>query len=137
MTLPRDYSRFEDIKVVLLELSEEVARRARFKQYIGHTVSVSIRGADFEFPSGFHRQRKLVSPTNFGMDIFKAAVKLFKEHWNGEPVRSAGVSLSQLEPCDYVQLSLFDAQEKRSVSAKYWMIFMSGTALRRSSMPLH
>ncbi|MHC8426953.1 DNA polymerase IV [Bacillus velezensis] len=113
MTLPRDYSRFEDIKVVLLELSEEVARRARFKQYIGHTVSVSIRGADFEFPSGFHRQRKLVSPTNFGMDIFKAAVKLFKEHWNGEPVRSAGVSLSQLEPCDYVQLSLFDAQEKK------------------------
>lgn len=53
-----------------------------------------------------------MSPTNFGMDIFKVAVKLFKEHWNGEPVRSAGVSLSQLEPCDYVQLSLFDAQEK-------------------------
>lgn len=90
-----------------------MARRARFKQYIGHTVSVSIRGADFEFPSGFHRQRKLVSPTNFGMDIFKSAVKLFKEHWNGEPVRAAGVSLSQLEPCDYVQLSLFDAQEKK------------------------
>lgn len=69
MTLPRDYASFEEIKVALLELSEEVARRARFKHYLGQTVSVGVRGADFSHPTGFHRQMKLHSPTQYGSDI--------------------------------------------------------------------
>lgn len=66
MTLPHDYASFEDIKVALLELSEEVARRARFKHYVGQTVSVGVRGADFSHPTGFHRQIKLHSPHSTG-----------------------------------------------------------------------
>ncbi|MFT8320146.1 MAG: DNA polymerase IV [Bacillus sp. (in: firmicutes)] len=108
MTLPRDYTTLEEIKVVLLELSEEVARRVRSKNYLGSTVSISVRGADFDFPTGFHRQMKLSSPTNFGMDIFYAIVKLFCSYWDGSPVRSLGVTLAQLESADMQQLNLFD-----------------------------
>ncbi|WP_099158433.1 DNA polymerase IV [Virgibacillus ndiopensis] len=113
MTLPRDYKTFDEIKVILLELSEEVARRARTGGYRGNTVSVGIRGADFNFPTGFHRQVKLTSPTNFDMDIFHAALHLFRIHWNRLPVRSAGVTLSELQPADPYQLSLFDFSLKK------------------------
>lgn len=107
MTLPRDYTKLRDIQTVLLELSEEVARRARSKGYIGSTVSVSVRGADFDHPSGFHRQMKLNEPTNDGMTIFKAADQLFQTHWDGLPVRSVGVTLSQLQQNKCFQFNLF------------------------------
>lgn len=108
MTLPRDYRKLDDIKVVLLELSEEVARRARAKNYRGATVSISVRGADFDFPTRLNRQVKLLSPTNDGMTIFKAAFQLFCQHWDRLPIRSAGVALSQLQPASALQLGLFD-----------------------------
>ncbi|WP_085523445.1 DNA polymerase IV [Tuberibacillus sp. Marseille-P3662] len=113
MTLPRDYEKLKDIKVVLLELSEEVARRARSKHYRGHTISVGVRGANFDEPTGFHRQSKLFAPTNFGMDIFQAAFELFCQHWDRLPVRSVGVALSQLEPDNVYQLNLFDRSIKK------------------------
>lgn len=113
MTLPRDYETLQEIRVVLLELSEEVARRARSHHCMGHTVSVSARGGDFDWPTGFHRQTTLSSPTNFGMDIFKPAFQLFRIHWDGLPVRSVGVTLSQLQPADHYQLSLFDMTLKK------------------------
>jgi DNA polymerase-4 len=51
MTLPRDYRTAEEIRVVLLELCEEVCRRTRRHRLLGQTVSVGCRGADFHFPS--------------------------------------------------------------------------------------
>ncbi|WP_170007561.1 DNA polymerase IV [Bacillus fonticola] len=113
MTLPRDYYLLRDIFVVLLELCEEVARRARAKKYRGWTVSVSSRGADFKNPTGFHRQAKLSFATNFGTDIYRVATQLFRKNWDGFPVRSLGVSLSQLEPSETVQLSLFPDSSKK------------------------
>ncbi|MGM8214041.1 DNA polymerase IV [Bacillaceae bacterium W0354] len=113
MTLPRDYETLEDIKVVLLELSEEVAKRARAQNYRGHTVSIGVRGANFDMPTGFHRQIKLTSPTNFGMDIFHAIFKLFCKFWDGLPIRSVGVALSQLQEADFYQLDLFDPSIKK------------------------
>lgn len=113
MTLPRDYTRREEIKVALLELSEEVARRVRTKHYVGHTVSVGVRGANLDQPTGFHRQTKLPEPTHFAMDIFKAVESLFYRHWDGLPVRSVGVNLSQLQPENPIQLSFFDDFSKK------------------------
>lgn len=108
MTLPRDYAQLRDIQTILLELSEEVARRARSKGYRGSTVSVSVRGANFEMPTGFHRQMKLAEPTNDGITIFKTANQLLKTHWDGLPVRSVGVTLSQLQQSTFFQFNLFN-----------------------------
>jgi len=112
MTLPRDYRTAEEIRVVLMELSEEVCRRARFKGLMGETVSVGCRGADFDRPTGFHRQMKLDGPTNHMPHIFAAAEQLFARHWDGEPVRSVGVSLTQLRPDGEYQLDLFHDRER-------------------------
>lgn len=118
MTLPRDYETLEDVKIVLLELCEEVAKRARAKNYRGHTLSLGIRGANFDVPTGFHRQIKLTSPTNYGMDLFHAALKLLYKHWDGLPVRSVGVTLSQLQSADVYQLSLFNPSVEKDQLSK-------------------
>jgi len=108
MTLPRDYASLEEIKIVLLELCTEVARRCRKKGYMGVTISCGVRGADFNNPTGFHRQVTLPIPTNYDLDIFNAALKLFMEHWDKEPVRSLGVSIGNLQSANNYQIDLFD-----------------------------
>ena len=113
MTLPVDYKNAADIKVVLLELSEEVARRARKQGYVGETVSLGIGGADWKRPSGFHRQTKLTAPTNYGLDLYHAILPLFEKHWDQMPIRSASVTLSQLSTGTTRQLSFFDKPLKK------------------------
>ncbi len=138
MTLPRDYGTEDEIRIVLLELCEEVARRARIKNYQGITLSVGVRGADFDLPTGFYRQMKLPFPTNFGTDLFKHALGLFQKHWDGLPIRSLGVNLSDLRPADQYQLRLFDSPIKKEqlgramdwVNAKYG----SATLVRAASL---
>lgn len=112
MTLPRDYRDLAEIRVVLLELSEEVCRRARSKGFLGRTVSVSCRGANFDVPTGFHRQVKLSDATSCAADVYEAACRLFVRHWDGLPVRAVGVALSQLCSDDTYQLDLFRDLEK-------------------------
>ncbi|EST12931.1 DNA polymerase IV [Sporolactobacillus laevolacticus] len=114
MTLPYDYPEIKDIRVILLELSEEVAYRARAKHYTGYVVSVGISGT-FERHVGFHRQIKLPFATNFGMDIYRAANQLFSESWDGLPVRAAAVTLSDLQlDSDSYQLDLFARREEKA-----------------------
>ncbi len=117
MTLHRDYKQLEEIFIILLELSEEVCRRARQKRLVGLTVSVGARGADFDVPTGFHRQMTLPHETNFTNDIYDAACTIFRKHWDGLPVRCLSVCLSQLsDDCQY-QLDLFrDDIKERAIS---------------------
>lgn len=112
MTLPYDYSEIKDIRVILLELSEEVAYRARTKKYMGHVVSVVISGS-LECHAGFHRQIRLPAATSFGLDIYRAADWLFMESWDRQPVRSAAVTLSDLQTGDNCQLDLFGRLEEK------------------------
>jgi nucleotidyltransferase/DNA polymerase involved in DNA repair len=112
MTLPRDYRTAEEIRVVLLELCEEVCRRARENGLMGQTVHVGCRGARFDLPTGFHRQAKLPDPTHETSVVFRFAWHLFTRFWDEQPIRSLGVTLSGLRRDDTVQLSLFDDLEK-------------------------
>lgn len=108
MTLPYDYQTQEEIMIPLLELSELVCQRMRKKGYMGWVVLVGCQGADFDRPSGFYRQSKLLDPTNLTDEVFHAAKKLFAKHWDGLPIRKIGVTLSQLVSDQEYQLTLFD-----------------------------
>lgn len=112
MTLPRDYSRKEDIDVVLLELCEEVCRRCRAKGYQGKVVSTGASGADYEHPAGFHRQMTLPESTNITKEVYQAVLALFHRHWDGLPVRRLGVTLSGLTSDVAYQLSFFADKER-------------------------
>lgn len=116
MTLPRDYGKLEEIKVVLLELTELVCQRCRGKGYMGHVVSVGLMGADYDRPTGFSRQMKMDDPTNVTNQVYRAAVELMMRHWDGYPVRKVGVSLSQFSQDDEYQLSLFDPNREKTMA---------------------
>ncbi|MGG1633665.1 DNA polymerase IV [Paenibacillus sp. FSL K6-3182] len=116
MTLPRDYGKLEEIKVVLLELTELVCQRCRGKGYMGHVVSVGLMGADYDRPTGFSRQMKMDDPTNVTNQVYRAAVELMLRHWDGYPVRKVGVSLSQFSQDDEYQLSLFDPNREKTMA---------------------
>lgn len=79
---------------------------------MGHVVSVGCRGADFENPTGFYRQVKMIDPANATKYVYAEAVKLFMKHWDGLPVRQLGVSLSQLTNEDQYQISMFDDRDR-------------------------
>jgi len=112
MTLPRDYRTMEELKVVLLELTELVCRRCRGLGFMGFVVSVGCQGADFDRPTGFYRQSKMPEPTNVTNHVYRAAVELFERHWGGEPVRKVAVGLTQLSGEEEYQLSLFDERDR-------------------------
>ncbi|BFH61599.1 MULTISPECIES: DNA polymerase IV [Paenibacillus] len=113
MTLPRDYTSWEELRVVLLELCEQVGRRCREKGLMGSVVSVGCQGADFDHPTGFSRQMKLADPTSITDEIFDAACLLFHRHWNGLPVRKVGVAVSDLHPDSLIQLTLFGNRDRK------------------------
>lgn len=113
MTLPTDYTTMDEILIVLRELSELVCQRCRMKGYMGWVASAGCQGADFDRPTGFHRQMKLVDPTNLTDELFAAVKLLFQRHWDGLPVRKVGVALNELVSDQQYQLVLFGDREKK------------------------
>jgi DNA polymerase-4 len=110
ITLPRDYRSREEIKVVILELADLVARRVRAGGYAGKTVVLSLKDANFTWLS---RRGTLLEHTELAFDIYQAAVKLLTCHWpEGRPVRLIGVALAGLIPKRVEQLDLFKEKEK-------------------------
>jgi len=112
MTLPRDYGTKEELELVLLELCEEVCRRARAKGYTGRVVFVGVQGADFDRPTGFYRQTTVPDPTNITNEVFETARMLLARYWDGQPVRKVGVVLTGLSDDGAYQLTLFGDRER-------------------------
>lgn len=114
-TMPHDVADLETAKKVLLALAETVGIRLRIDGVRVEVVTVCIRYAGLyeenHFPSATHR-RKLKEPTNLTVEIYEAACELFKELWNGEPVRHLGVHTCGVQKGDFVrQLQLFDERD--------------------------
>jgi DNA polymerase IV 1 len=102
-TAPRDLVSDDDIKITLMVLSESVSARLREYGFICRTVQIGIRDNDLNW---IERQGKLDIPNRTAKSIFELAFALFKKHTNGNPIRSLSVRACDLEPVDYVQLSL-------------------------------
>ncbi len=113
VTLPRDYRKKPEIETVLLEITEEVCRRVRHMGKVGWVVNVYCRGADFHHPTGFSRQMRMPVPTAVTMDVYPYVLKIFHAHWDCRPVRTLGVSLSDLINFTDFQLSLTEHREKK------------------------
>lgn len=109
ITLPRDY-KGNEIKVVILELADLVAQRVRAGEYLGKTVSLSLKDTNFCWLSRMQTFRR---PTNLAADISTAAIELLQKHWSPRwPVRMIGVGLSNLFTSRMEQTDLFGSREK-------------------------
>ncbi len=109
-TLPRDTWSEEEIRGTLLRLSEQVGRRLRADGYLGRTVSLTVRYADF---SSFSHQRTIPDPTDAGLVIYRVALELLNRYGLplAQPVRLLGVGVSNLSRGEY-QRSLFQEEEQ-------------------------
>ncbi len=109
ITLPKDITSFDDAEIVLLFLSEQVGRRVRRENYMGRTVTVTLRYASFDTIT----RSVTIFYTNSTEDIYNASRKLLYSNWDGKtPLRLLGVSLSNLVK-EFDQVSLFDNEKKK------------------------
>ncbi|WNS74129.1 UV damage repair protein UvrX [Bacillus sp. DTU_2020_1000418_1_SI_GHA_SEK_038] len=106
--LLRDYKEEHEIKSVILEMCEEVARRARTHRKAGRTISFGIGYSQDEFGGGFYRSKTIEEPTNVTMDIYRVCTQLFHKFYEGKTVRQISMSIGNLVDDNEMQLTLFD-----------------------------
>lgn len=111
-TTPRDLENNEDVSVTLLVLCESVAVRLRELGLECQTVEISVRDNDLYT---FTRQRKQPRPTNLAMELHRAAMELFHDHYRWQkPIRSIGVRGCGLCAAGgNIQLSILDDEGRR------------------------
>jgi DNA polymerase-4 len=108
-TLPKDVTSFEKAEMVLLSLAEQVGQRIRRENYIGRTVTLTLRDASFSTIT----RSVTGSYTNSTEDIYNIAKRLLHSNWDGRiPLRLLGISLSQLVK-EFEQVSLFNNDVKK------------------------
>ena len=79
-------------------------------------VSVEIKYFNFETCS---HQKQLLKATNSDQIIWSNATELFRELWNGEPIRLLGIRTSKLsEEGEPEQMTLFDLQNMQIEAAQ-------------------
>ncbi len=124
-TINHDTADREEIKQLLLKLSEMVARRLRAKNLVGKTIHCWYRSAFH--PRGviasFHPggvfdgdgMQTTILFTDDGLDIFKAAWKIFQSIWDGGKIRMIGVSVSNLKPQTPQNLSFLPEVRRKEI----------------------
>lgn len=107
-TLPKDLTTEKEAEPVLTELSESVSGRLKKAGQKAGMLSVEIKYYNFESVS---HQRQLVRAASGQQEIFREAMELFRELWDGRPIRLLGIRSSKLIKEEAPeQLSLFDIE---------------------------
>ncbi|OGE33797.1 hypothetical protein A3D83_04465 [Candidatus Daviesbacteria bacterium RIFCSPHIGHO2_02_FULL_41_10] len=134
-TIDHDTDDREEIKQILLKLSEMVARRLRGKNLMGKTIHCWYREAfrmhnpGLKLPSqtgientgsGFlsNGMQTTILPTCDGLEIFKSAWKIFQNIWDDERIRMIGVSISNLIPQTPQNLSFLPEEKRKEIITK-------------------
>lgn len=109
--LMRDYHNRQDISIVLLEMCEDVMKRARDNGFVGRTISLGLSYSHKAMTKGFLRSKTIAVPTNETLVMYKICIELLDEHFAGEPARQLSVRISNLEREHSIQLDLFDERK--------------------------
>lgn len=147
-TIDHDTANPDEIKQILLKLTELVARRLRAKKLVGKTISCWFRyalhlegvrtfhlrgGIDSHLSFSGQGMQTTIIPTQDGLEIFKAGWKIFLKIWDpstgstGSPqassgqvgkIRMIGVSVSNLKPATPQNLSLLPEANKQEIILK-------------------
>ena len=104
-TVPCDITSYWQADRMLLSLTETVAARIRADEKKIGCVAVSICTWQFE---RFSHQRVLGSPTDVTFEIYETASALFREMWDGVPIRQLGVHTNRVGSEEAYQFGLFD-----------------------------
>jgi DNA polymerase-4 len=131
----------DELRRELLRQANAVAVRLRAAGWVGHTVVLKLRFADF---STITRSRTLAESTDVGRRIFEEARAIYDGLDLHRPVRLIGVRMEQLTESDGQQLGLWDADEGwreaedtiDAVSARFGRGTLRPASLLKSTPPL-
>ncbi len=113
ISLLRDYTENE-VATCILDLCEEVCRRARSANQAGKTISLGISYSQ-ETGGGFSRSQTIERPTNVTMDMYEVCMRLFRKFYDGKSnIRHVYVTLGNLYEHRDVQLDLFEDRFKKN-----------------------
>ena len=118
-TLPKDLWDKEDIKAIILQLSEKVGRRLRRGGFVGGCVTLVLRysfeNKNEEFSRAqfrhFHKQKRVKYFFNDGYEIYKIACNILEQWKDRQKIRMIGISVSKL--CRSEQLTCLDEIKKQ------------------------
>lgn len=114
----------EEIRQILLKLSEMIAQRLRGKNLVGKTIhfwyrAALERGARTNYWEkhffGDGMQQTLSYYTVDGLEIFQTAWKIFLQIWNQEKLRMVGISISNLKPIKPGNISLLPEDKRKEI----------------------
>lgn len=115
-TLPIDETELSACLDVFKHLSVKVAQRLDRRQLAGTVVMIQIRTSDWRNQT---RSRTVNNPLYKAEDLYREAADLFKRHWDGDPIRLLGITVSNVIPISELNEQLsFDNFEKHAKEAK-------------------
>ena len=115
VTLECEVKDIYEAQKILLSLADSTATRMRSDGGKAFCVSVLIRDVDFNDRS---HQRRFSYSTDVTCEIFEACKVLLEELWvRKKALRLIGVSLTDIDFDDEVQLSLFDEEKRERARA--------------------
>lgn len=105
-TISHDVEDIQEAHKILMQLAENVGSRLRKEKQLAGMISCEIKYSTFQSVS---HQTTLSTPTDATTLIYETACLLFKELWNGSPIRLLGIRTSKLcDSSEPIQLNLFD-----------------------------
>lgn len=108
-TIAFDVTDEDTAKMVLMSLADTVGRRLRRDGARAKVVSINIKYNDLSKAS---HQCELGYATNVTDEIYRTAVQLFEELWDGRPVRLLGIQTSHVSRAENGrQMSLLDTAD--------------------------
>lgn len=115
-TLAIDETELSACLEVFKKLSEKVAQRLDRRQLAGNVIMIQIRTSDWRNQT---RSRTVINPLYKASDLYREAAALFKQHWDGDPIRLLGITVSNVIPINELNEQLsFDSFEKYAKEAK-------------------
>lgn len=120
-TLMENTDNYEEIKELFYELSSSVAQEAQKKKKRGTTVQIVIKYSDFKINN---RSKSFSTPFNDFETIYRTALNLFDQNYQGQMIRLIGVTLQNLvnEEDIVVQMTIFDYQKHEEECATKLLI---------------
>lgn len=113
ITISHDLTDPEEAHLILLSICETVAARVRCKEHRIQVVTVYFKDVSFV---SFSRQCQLNHSTSSTQTIFETAERLFRELWDGRPLRLLGVRTSRIDrETDTYQMDLFDQGKRKKI----------------------
>lgn len=97
-------------------LADKVAHRLEQQQLAGSVIMIQIRTANWQNQT---RSKTVINPLYRAEEIYNEAKILFETHWDQEPIRLLGITISNVIPVQelFEQLSIYD-YEKHATEEK-------------------